>query len=292
MKLTLIIIGLLGFAKSFGQLNLSKDEREILKEICSQYNVSNKESTLKKLIKTSPSKFESFISELIASKENSSEILNSKYFTRPTNDDLNYWYVLREFHYNNLEPDSLKKTKDQILDWLSKEKIDDRWLLDNYFYRIGNRIEVLFNKADLSERNFNVEALGYKDETEKAMFVLFLINTCGQRLSVMKFTGKGDQESVVKRFPKIDGKCYYYYKDFDYVDFNWVGYKTEESYNRRHIGNFYEVLLNHLNLLLKNKKTDEARELYRESILSKPAFFQYSDSKKILFEFYENSNEL
>jgi hypothetical protein len=172
------------------------------------------------------------------------------------------------------------------LDWLTKEKIDDRWLLDNYYYRLSNRIGMLFNTADLSKHDFRLETLKLKNETERAMFVMFIINTCGQRLSVMKFTGKGDPESVVKRLPKIDGKDYYYYKDFHYEDFEWIGYKKLESYNQRQLGTFYGVLLNHLDLLLKNGQTEKAKELYRESILSNPTLFKYSASQKTLNDIY------
>jgi hypothetical protein len=212
MRLTLTILGLIFFNHSFGQLSLTNDEREVLKDICSQYSQPNKEKYLKQLKKQSPTKFHNFIGQLIASKDDSDEILKIKYLQRPTDEELTYWYVVREFHYNNSEPDSLKKTNDQILDRLTKEKIDDRWLLDNYYYRLSNRIGMLFNTADLSKHEFDLETLGLKNETERAMFVMFIINTCGQRLSVMKFTGKGDPESVIKRLPKINGKDYYYCK--------------------------------------------------------------------------------
>lgn len=287
MRLTLTILGLIIFNYSFGQLSLTNDEREVLKDICSQYSQPNKENYLKQLKKQSPTKFHNFIDQLIASKDDSDEVLKTKYLQRPTDEELMYWYVVREFHYNNSEPDSLKKTKDQVLDWLTKEKIDDRWLLDNYYYRLSNRIGMLFNKADLSKHDFRLETLGLKNETERAMFVMFIINTCGQRLSVMKFTGKGDPESVIKRLPKINGKEYYYYKDFNYEDFEWIGYKKLESYNQRQLGTFYGVLLNHLDLLLKNGETEKAKEMYKESILSNPTLFKYSGSQKTLNDIYD-----
>jgi hypothetical protein len=287
MRLTLTILGLIIFNYSFGQLNLTNDEREILKDICSQYSQPNKEKYLKQLRKQTPTKFHNFIDQLIASKDDSDEVLKIKYLQRPTDEELTYWYVVRESHYNNSEPDSLKKTNDQILDWLTKEKIDDRWLLDNYYYRLSNRIGMLFNTADLSKHDFKLETLRLKNETERAMFVMFIINTCGQRLSVMKFTGKGDPESVIKRLPKINGKDYYYYKDFNYEDFEWIGYKKIESYNQRQMGTFYGVLINHLDLLLKGGQTEKAKELYRESILSNPTLFKYSASQKTLNDIYD-----
>ncbi len=287
MRLTFIALGLVFFIDSFGQLNLTSDEREILKEICSKYSLTNQEKDLKELKKKSPPKFHNFIDQLIASKDDSDEILKTKYLRRPTDDELTFWYAVREFHYNSSEPDSLKKTKDQILDWLATEKIDDRWLLDNYFYRIGNRIGTLYNKEDLSKMNLELENLGLRNDTEKAMFVMFIINICGQRLSVMSFTGKGDPESAIKRLPKINGKDYYYYTNFNYPDFEWIGYKKIESYNERHLGTFYGVLLNHLEFLVKNGQKDKAIELQKNSILSNPILFKYSGNQKLLNDIYE-----
>jgi hypothetical protein len=257
------------------QLKLSADEREFLKEICSYYSQPNSTDNLRRLQKKAPVKFHKFIDQLIVSKDNSKDILKDQYLSRPTTDDLMYWYVVREFHYNNSEPDSLKKPFDYIVDSLSKGDIDKRWLLDNYFYRISNRIAMLYNKLDLSSRNFELDRLGYTDDTERAMFVMFMINTCGQRLQVMAFTGKGDPGSAIKRLPKINGKEYYEFTNFSYTDFDWIGYKKIESYNKRHIGDFYIILLNHLNFILSNDNASDARRLFNNSILSKPEYFKY-----------------
>ncbi len=257
-------------------------------EICNQYNVALKESSLKNLQKTAPVRFQGFIEQLIATKDKPKKIFETKYLKRPTHEELIYWYVVREFHYNNSEPDSLKKTQGEIIEWILKDTIDSRWLLDNYYYRISGRLKFLFNKADLSDYDFKIDELGFKTETEKAIFFLFMINSCGQRLSVMGFTGKGNLKSVINRLPKINGQEYFHYTDFNYPDFDWIGYKKVESYNTRHLGNYYGVLLNHLNILLENNLKDEARDLFQSSILSKPELFKFSGSQDTLNELYEN----
>lgn len=289
MRLIIIILILLFSIDSFGQLNLNEQERNELKDICSEYTLAKGVKGLRERKKTSSAKFHDFIDQLVASKDDSDEILKDKYLKRPTDEELAYWYVIREFHYNNNKPDSLKKTNEQILDWLTKERVDDRWLLDNYFYRIGSRIATLYNKEDFSKMNFELENLGLRNETEKAMFVMFMSTMCGQRLSVMNFTGRGDPESVIKRFPKFNGKDYYYYTNFNYPDFEWIGYDKTESYNGVHIGGFYEVLLNHLDFLVKKGQKDRAFELCKNSILNEPSLFKYSKSQKLLGDIYENS---
>ncbi len=114
-----------------------------------------------------------------------------------------------------------------------------------------------------------------------------MINSCGQRLSVMSFTGEGNSKSVIDRLPQINGQEYYHYTDFNYPDFEWIGYKKSESYNKQHLGNYYEVLLNHLNILLENDLKKEAIDLFQNSILSKPELFIYSGSQGTLKELYE-----
>jgi len=288
MKTTLIIIGLFFSILSYGQINMSETEKGILKEIISQSNVSLKESPLKELQKTTPERFHGFISQLIATKDKPKKILEIKYLQRPTHEELIFWYVVREFHYNNSEPDSVKKTENEIIEWIIADTIDERWLLDNYYYRISGRLKFLFNKADLSNYDFKINELGFKNETEKAIFFFFMINSCGQGLSVMSFTGKGNPNSLIKRLPKINGKEYYYYISFEYPDFDWIGYKKTESYNTRHLGNYYNVLLNHLSLLLENEQKEEAKALFSNSILSKPELYKFSSSQDTLIKLYED----
>jgi hypothetical protein len=135
--------------------------------------------------------------------------------------------------------------------------------------------------------DFNLDELGFKDNTEKAIFFLFIVNSCGQRLSVMNFTGNGNPEKVIKKFPKFNGKEYYYYTDFNYDDFEWIGYKKVEFYNERNLNDYYTVLLNHLDILLENKFNDEALNLFSSSILSKPEYYKYSSSKSTLEKLYD-----
>lgn len=288
MKTTvLILIAMLLRGVVAGQVSLSTEEYGLLKEICEQYSVPKKESTLKALHKTAPGRFRSFIDQMMMLKGVEGDVLDTTYLRRPSHEELVFWYVVREFHYNNAEPDSLQVSRDDIMKWVLKDTVDERWLLDNYYYRISAPLSMLFNDADLSKYNFELDKLGFQNETEKAIFFLFLMNSCGGRLSVMAFTGKGKQQSVIRRFPKINGQAYFNYTDFNYPDFQWVGYKKLESYNQRHLSRYFEILLNHLNVLLENGSNDEAKLLMKNSILSEPELFQYSSSQATLRELYD-----
>ncbi|QQR87975.1 MAG: hypothetical protein IPJ76_07105 [Flavobacteriales bacterium] len=283
--LFLMAILLRGFV--VGQVTLTTEEHHLLKAICEQYNVPKKESTLKAMQKTASGRFQGFIGQMMMVKGLKGDVLDTTYLRRPTHEELVFWYAVREFHYNNAEPDSLQVPKEQIMGWVLKDTVDKRWLLDNYYYRISAPLSMLFNEADLSKYDFQVDKLGFQDETEKAIFFLFLMHSCGDRLSVMAFTRKGDPKSVIKRLPKVNGQPYFHYADFDYPDFQWVGHKKLESYNDRHLGSYYGMLLNHLNILLENGAKEEAERLVKNSILSQPELFQYSGSSATLQKVYE-----
>ncbi|MBT1688576.1 hypothetical protein [Dawidia soli] len=257
--------------------------------IVSNYNAGSPQAGaggLKELRNTIPARFQHFVDHLIVVQEGTEGILNTEHLTVPSDEELEYWYVVREFHYNKIAPDSSRKTNEQIIDWLSQEKIDRRWLVDNYYYRAASGLGMLYNTIDLSNRNFDLETLGLRDETEKAMFVMFVVNACLQRLAVMRMTGKGDPASALQRLPKFNGQDYYFFRKFNYPDFDWIGYQKVESYNMRHIGGFYNTLLNHLELLMKLGEKNQAFALYENSILSKPEFFHYYSNESSLRDLY------
>jgi hypothetical protein len=109
-KYLILIIGIfINSFNTFGQINLSSTEKETLKIICNQYNVSLKESPVKIMKDTCSVKFTSFIEQMIVIKDKPKKIVDIKFLKKPSHDDLIFWYIVREFHSNNQEPDSLKK---------------------------------------------------------------------------------------------------------------------------------------------------------------------------------------
>jgi len=271
------------YGSSFAQLKLSAEEMATVKDAFLVYNGEKKESSLT----TAPTRFQPFIAQLLASKANNDTMPAEDYFRKPSKDQLLLWYAIRELHYHKSADASSNLTQEQILHQLSNTVIDDRWLLDNYYYRIQSRISMLFNTADLSQHNFQLADLGLNTPVEQAIFVYFITKACGQRLSVMRFTGKGNPKATLDRFPKINGRDYYYFTNFEYPDFEWVGYQKKESYNERHLNSFYELLLNHIEIEISAGEIDKAKQIYRNSILSKPDLFKYSKSEKALVDLHK-----
>jgi hypothetical protein len=76
------------------------------------------------------------------------------------------------------------------------------------------------------------QTLGLHDDTEKAIFVMFVVNECLQRLAIMRMTGKGDPASVLKRLPKFNGDDYYFFHNFNYPYSTGLGIRKSSPITR------------------------------------------------------------
>lgn len=237
-------------------------------------------------------KLDSLIDTLLAIGKGDGSILADRFLKRPNNDDLYLWYVVREIHYNNL--DSAKGTRPNVeiaRETLAKV-IDTRWLLDNYYYRIRGGIAMHFNDADLSNINLRPDKLGLKDKTERAIFFFNVMEAVGGgRFMVLLATRNyGRVLEFANRFPLFNGKKYYTFRDFDYADFDWIGYKEVESYNSRHLNTFYTTLIAHYRAETEVGSMKVTDSIFRESILSEPKYFQFSNSSETLRSIFESAN--
>ena len=149
----------------------------------------------------------------------------------------------------------------------------------------------MFNEADLSEYNFDIESLGLKDETEKAIFFLNMIESLvGGRFKVFQMM-KNNQKVLdfSAKLPRFNGKEYFYFKNFDYSDFDWIGYDKTESYNERHIGGLYNILIAQFSATSELSDKKHMQEIYFNSILREPKYFKFTQARDDLQELYDNS---
>lgn len=213
----------------------------------------------------------------------------TRFLSRPSNDEMTLWYVIREIHYNLKSNTNKPIPSIDIANEILTKKIDERWLLDNYYYRIHGGIGFLFNSADLSSINIDIETLGLKNDTEKGIFYLNMMEALiGGRFKVL-LTRKNNQKILdfCNRLPLFDGKKYFYYKNFDFKDFDWVGFEKTESYNERHIGNLYDMLIIQFMATSDLQNKQEAQEIFSNSILSEQKYFKYSRSRHDLQILYD-----
>lgn len=233
------------------------------------------------------------VDALISVGKGDSTILESRFLSRPNDDELMLWYVLREIHYNRVNKTQKIKPDIDVANEVLSRQIDTRWLLDNYYYRIHGGIATLFNDADLSTLNINIDSLGFKNEAEKAIFFLNIMDALvGGRFKVLQ--SMKNNKKILEfsdKLPMFNGKRYYYYKKFSYEDFDWIGYDKTESYNERHIGGLYSTLIPQFIATSDLRGKEKAREIYYNSILSEPKYFKFTPSKDDLQSVYDKSEK-
>jgi hypothetical protein len=228
---------------------------------------------------------------LIATGKGDKTILETRFLSRPSDEELVLWYVIREIHYNKTSEKGNPRPDSVVANEVLSRTIDSRWLLDNYYYRIHGGIGFLFNDADLSKYNFNIADYGLKDETERSIFFLNMMDALiGGRFKVLQMMRNNKKIlDFCDKLPKFNGKAYFYYKNFDYDDFDWIGYDKTESYNERHIGNLYNTLIAHFSATAELRDKKAAQQIYFNSILHEPGYFKYTASKDNLQSLYEQS---
>lgn len=229
-------------------------------------------------------KFDRVIDTLLVSGQRDGSILDAKYLKRPSDKDLIYWYVIREIHYNRNRESKKPRPDLDVAKEILSTKIDPRWLLDNYYYRIRGGIASYFNEADLSKLDLRFADLGLTDPTEKAIFFFNVMEAVGGGRFMVLLATRNNKKILefANRFPKFEGKKYYTFTDFSYPDFEWIGYEKRESYNQRHFETYYTTLYAHHKAETEIGEKRLADSLVRESILSKPEYFKFTSFADLL----------
>lgn len=221
---------------------------------------------------------------LEASRKSDNSVIDKKYLKRPNNIDLQYWYVIREIHYNLV--DSLPKDNYKIARTILDSTIDSRALLDNYYYRLSRGIN--FNSGNLSKLDFNIEEYGFRDDTEKAIFFFNINGQLIQRFVVLQMMKNSKKIlEFAKKLPTFNGRNYYFYTDFNFSDFEWIGYEKIELYKESHLNSYYTGLMAHFGAVAEIKGKKKSSEIYLNSILSKQEYFKYSQFEDLLNKLYE-----
>jgi len=291
MKKIISILFTFLFLVSSAQIKLNdKDLKNLIaiSELYSKNTNATGEQFAKSIDSLKTPKLNQICQTLIEVGKGEETILSNKYLSRPSNDELTMWYIIREIHYNQVNEKRKPISNIEIAKEILSQKIDESWLLDNYYYRIHGGIASLFNTADLSMKNIDIEALGFKNETEKCIFDFNIINSfVGPRFKVLLMLKNYDKIlSFSEKIPLFNGKKYYYYTDLDFKDFNWIGYEKKESYSEVNFSNLYNVLLAQFMAVSSLRDKKETQEIYFNSILYKEKYFKYSASKDDLQYLY------
>lgn len=278
---------------SFGQEKPDFDNLVKLGEIYSKNVNATGEDFKKEVEKLRTSGLNHIIDALIAVGKGDKKLLTKKFLSKPSEQELKYWYVLREIHYNNQSENSEPRPNEEIAKETLEKQIDTRWLLDNYYYRVRGGIAKIFNDKDLRKYDIDLDGYGLENETEKAVLFFAISNSLTQRFQVLQMMKNYDKLiEFAEKLPTFNGKPYYEYTSFDFEDFEWIGYDKTESYKDRLLGSLFSALNGHFSALSEKEKTEEMRNLYFKSILFIPEYFKYSGAmENDLLELYNKSKK-
>ena len=230
------------------------------------------------------------INTLIEVGKANTNLMQKLYLARPDNNELKLYYVLREIHYNRIDTTKTPLPDMEIIHTILAKDIDERLLLDNYYKTIIPGIMYLFNKTDLSGYNYELNSLGFKNDTEKAIFFFNMMAIINYRFLALQYLKKQDKiVDLGHKVPKFNGKPYFYYTNLDIPDFEYVRDKIPESYKAYQVNMFMRALLLHFISVTDAGNKFDAREIYFNSIMHKPDFFKYSANKDDLQKMWDKS---
>lgn len=276
---------------SFGQVEADFDNLVKLAELYAT-NVNATGNDFKsKAEKLRTPGLDHIIDALIALGSADEALLTPEFLSKPSEQELQYWYVIREIHHNQHNETAEPRPNAEVAQETLEMEIDSRALLDNYYYRIRGGISKIHNTEDLSTIGIQLDDYNLETDTEKAILYFSITTALVQRFRVLDMMKKYEKLlEFADRLPTINGRPYYEYRAFDFEDFTWVGFQDSESYKENHLGEIYQCLLSHFTALSNEKLTDEMRHLYFNSILSKPEYFQYAGAmEEDLQEIYDQS---
>jgi hypothetical protein len=292
ITLVVVITGFLGTA----QIKLNATELNNLVALGVAFS-SDPNMRTEAFVKTMDSvkvkRFEHVIEVMVECGKAKENLLASKFLARPTQEDLQFFYVIRQIHYNLQEDNKNPKPNDEVAQTSLAQTIDSNKLLDNYYNMIHGGLATLLNEADLSSYNIDMASLGFKDATEKSIFFFnFVEALIGQRLMVLMSLKKYDRILFyTKKMPKINGQPYFYHLDLDFPDFKEDTYEGEKSFSQENFAAYYNTLISHFMAFSETKEIKAAQEIYFKSILFKEPYFKFSPMKEDLMYLYKESKK-
>lgn len=225
-----------------------------------------------------------FIVQTITTKN---KLTTLNYLKRPSDQVLKQIFIARRLDLNMREENPIDNFK--LLDSLKKKEVLIYEMVDNYYDMLFGAIGNKNQPFDLSKVNFKLSEYNFKDDTEQGIFFLHCMRDCGTQIwgfiNIPKPPNTKEAYKYINRFPKFNGRPYYYFNDFSFKDFEMVIIIDEgmQSYKAFYLDKYYETLLNHLITLNKEKRPEkEVHDLLLGSILRERSLYKYTKYKDVL----------
>ncbi|MBK9275835.1 MAG: hypothetical protein IPM49_15040 [Flavobacteriales bacterium] len=270
--LTLLTLGAFG-----QQLNDVQEIVTLAKFYRTNHGLSGSEDAAL-IAKYQGTKFEhvaAFIQE--AAKPNN-RIIEREYLSCPDSATLKIFHTIIRVNYNMYEANPEDNTI--VAQTYLKKDVSRHEQISAYYSSLFVSVINKNRPFNYSKRNWDLDALGFKDEKEKAVFFLVFVDELGSQLSSYLKAMRGPNWNGIEEYapllPLINGKPYYQFDEFYFKDFEMNIYKKDRNFMEYYMPIFYDMLVAHLLMLeQKNKPTAEIHDLLLTSILSKEQYYKY-----------------
>jgi len=230
-----------------------------------------------------------FIAQSITTKN---KLLSQPFISRPDDKVLKQIFIIRAINLNLREENQVDN--DKLIDSLSSKELPTYELVDNYYGMVFTAVGNKNQPFDLSKTDFKMKEYNFKDDTEKGIMFLRCMDYCGKTIwgymNVVKPPNTSKAYDNIKQFPKFNGRAYYQYTDFYFIDFemNIVKDKGIQGYKSYYLDKYYETLLSHLICLNKEGGSEkEKNDLLLGSILKERNLYKYTKYKETLEDIFK-----
>lgn len=224
-----------------------------------------------------------FIKELIRPEN---EIATEKYLTKPDSITLRSLYVVRAVNYNMFE--KFPKNNNLLVDSLLNETTNYHEQISCYYGMLFNAISNKNRPLKMSKYNFNLNGYELENDVEKAIFFLESMEVFGTLIwgymNIPDPPNYAKALTIIRNYPKYNGKPYYEYLALDFDDFLLRIDKNRpiESFKNYYLNKYMSCVLSHSLCLIQSQKTrQEALDVLFKSILADKSFWEFSETPEL-----------
>lgn len=228
-----------------------------------------------------------FCHEMLKPKCN---LLTTEFLTLPDDNSLNYLWMIYEIYGKGENLSEMNTVADSLLN----NPLSRQELVENYYSILFGKM-INGSKFDMSKINFQLDDYKFKEESDKATFFLVCMNYCGKYIwgyiNIAIPMNTKEAIKYINKYPKFNGKKYYYYTALSFPDFNFQleTDKPKVSFKSYYIHKYIEVLLSHALCLRENgAKQSEIDDIFDNSSMKDESLYEYTDYKETLESIYLN----
>jgi len=222
----------------------------------------------------------------LESLKNSNDLLDKKYLTKPSKENLKQIFTISITMGFSLiySGEQLKKH----VEYNSELYPSYYDLVDTYYSTLFNALINRNREAHRFISDLDLEDYNLTNDTEKSIFYFKYMNMISKN-ALFPILANGDVTNIscseFKKFPTINGKEFYYYTDFDFKDFPSRLVNLDGSYKHYYIDETFKILFMYIEC--KEKKLipqGDISNIVENSILSHQQLYKFCERKDLLDE--------